>query len=171
MPTLWQKIELNMFGNKKEFNLQKLRVGFSFDLFKKRWEITEIGQYDWRMDNTSIEYTIKTSNKTAYLEVELYKGKYEVIYSEEITIEESFLIDAINSSELIFNGKLYELDETYEGDYKNLTTYDSREDLECFIFYADDDEQITIERWQDGSYEAFIGEEIKSKKIKNIKEN
>ena len=159
------------WNNSKEYHLDKLKVGFTFDLYNTNWKIKEIGQYDWRMDNSSIEYAIKSSVKEAFLEVEFNKGKYEVTYSEAISISETFLIDAVQTKQLIFNNKLYELDETYKGDYKNLTTHSSRENLECFLFYAEDDELLTIEKWGDGSYEVFLGEEIKAKKIKNIKEN
>lgn len=159
------------WNNSKEYHLDKLKVGFTFDLYNTNWKIEEIGQYDWQMDNSSIEYTIKSSGKEAFLEVEFNKGKYEVTYSETIAISETLLVDAIHSKQLIFNNKLYELDETYKGDYKNLTTHASRENLECFLFYAEDGELLTIEKWGDGSYEVFLGEEIKAKKVKNIKEN
>ncbi|MGB1043302.1 MAG: DUF4178 domain-containing protein [Tenacibaculum sp.] len=161
-----------MFWNSsKEYDLDKLKVGFTFNLYNTNWKIVEVGQYDWRMDNSSIEYTIKSSNKQAFLEVEFVKGKYEVTYSETIFIDEAFLIDAITSKQILHNNKLYELEETYKGDYKNLTTHSSRENLECFLFYAEDEELLTIEKWQDGSLAVFLGEELKAKKIKNIKEN
>ncbi len=161
-----------MFGSSsKEYDLTKLKVGYTFDLYKTNWKITEIGEYDWRMDNTSVEYTIIGDHKKAYLEVEFVKGKYEVTYSEEIAIAEAFLIDAINSNQIFHENRLYEFDEKFSGDYKNLTTHNSRENLECFLFYAENDALLTIEKWGDGSYEAFLGEELKAKKIKNIKEN
>lgn len=159
-----------MFESNRKIDLLKLREGNTFSLLKKEWTIKEIAEYDWRMDNTSVEYTITSSDTTAYLEIEFHKGKHEAIYSEKVNIEEAFLIDAINTEEIIFEGKRFELDETYQGDYKNLTTFSNRESLECYIFYAKDDEQITIEKWSDGSYEAFVGKEINPKKIKNIKQ-
>lgn len=161
-----------MFGSSsKEFDLTKLKVGYTFNLYKTNWKITEVGEYDWRMDNTSVEYTIIDDHKKAYLEVEFTKGKYEVTYSEEAEIPKAFLIDAIQSNQIFHNNILYEFDEKFSGDYKNLTTHSSRENLECFLFYAENDALLTIEKWGDGSYEAFLGEELKAKKIKNIKEN
>lgn len=161
-----------MFWNAaKKYDLDKLKVGFTFDLFKTQWKIKEVSQYDWRMDNSSIEYTIQSSSKTAFLEVEFHKGEFEISYSEAIFIEEAFLIDAIKTKQILFDNKLYELDEVYTGDYKNLTTFSSRENLECFLFYAEDEEELTIEKWADGTHEVFLGESVKAKKIKNIKEN
>ncbi|MGG6229536.1 DUF4178 domain-containing protein [Tenacibaculum sp. SDUM215027] len=167
-----EKKSSNMFWKpSKKYHLDKLKVGYTFTLHGTNWKITEVAQYDWRMDNSSIEYTIVSSSKEAFLEVELYKGDYELTYSEAISIEEAYLIDAIHTKEIIFQNKMYVLDEVYTGDYKNLTTYSSRENLECSLFYAEDEEQLTIEKWEDGSYEVFLGNELKAKKIKNIKEN
>ena len=161
-----------MFGNtSKEYNLTKLKVGFTFFLYKTNWQIKEVAQYDWRMDNASVEYTIVGDGKEAFLEVEFSKGKYEVTYSERIAISEAFLIDAIQSNQIIHDNTLFEFEEKYNGDYKNLTTHTNRESLECFLFYAEDEQLLTIEKWNDDSYESFLGEEIKAKKIKNIKEN
>ena len=96
-----------MFGNNsKEYDLTKLKVGFTFSLDKIIWKITEVAQYDWRMDNTSVEYTIVTADQKAYLEVEFHKGKYEVTYSEAIDINEAFLIDAIASNQILHDNKL-----------------------------------------------------------------
>ncbi len=171
LSTLWKRnTRIIMFGsNSNTHDLDKLKVGFTFDLYGNRWEVMEIGQYDWRMDNSSIEYTINSNGKEAYLEVEFYKGKYEVTYTEAIFIEDPILASAIETKQILFDNKLFELDETYSGDYKNLTTHSSRENLTCYLFYTDDDELLTIEKWGDGSFETFIGEELKPKKIKNIK--
>ena len=161
-----------MFGSSsRDYNLTKLKVGFTFSLYKSKWEIIEVAEYNWRMDNTSIEYTIASSGKKAYLEVEFNKGAYEVTYSEAVSINAVFLIDAIQSNEIIFENRLFEFDEKYSGDYKNLTTHNSRENLDCFLFYDENDQLLSIEKWNDGSYEAFLGEKMKAKKIKNIKEN
>ncbi|SFZ85085.1 DUF4178 domain-containing protein [Tenacibaculum maritimum] len=161
-----------MFWNSsKEYDLDKLKVGHTFTLYKKKWEIKEIGRYDWRMDNSSVEYKIVSGHQEAFLEVEFYKGVYEVTYSEAVSIEDTRLIEAICTEEIVYENKLFQLDEKYSGDYKNLTTSSPRENLECFLFYTGEEELLTIERWSDGTYEAFLGEELKAKKIKDIKEN
>jgi len=158
-----------MFGSNKEYSLDKLKEGYPFDLYSTNWKITEIGEYNWNLDNSSIEYTIESSNKKAYLEVELVKGKYEVIYSEEIKLDHTVIVQALINKEINYNSERYELEENYSGDYKNLTTFSKRENLESYLFYNKNEDLITIEKWDDDTYEAFIGEEIKPKKIKNIK--
>ena len=173
MPTLWKRnTQITMFGkDSKTPDLTKLKIGYTFRLDRVTWKITEVAQYDWTMDNTSIEYTIITGTQKAYLEVEFTKGKYEITYSEAVIISDAFLIDAITSKQIIHNNTLFEFDQKYSGDYKNLTTHSTRENLECFLFYAENEDVLTIEKWADGSYEAFLGEDIKAKKIKKIKEN
>ena len=173
MSTLWKRYTgIIMFGSSsKEYDLTKLKVGYTFSLYKEEWKIIEIGEYDWRMDNTSVEYTIISNNKKAYLEVEFHKGKYEVTFSEAITISDAILEDGIQTHQIINDNTLFEFDEKFSGDYKNLTTNTNRENLDCYVFYAENDALLIVEKWGDGSYEAFLGEEIKAKKVKNIKEN
>jgi len=161
-----------MFGNsnKENYPLHKLKLDYTLTLFKTDWKIVEVGEYNWDMDNSSIEYTLQSSDKKAYLEVEYIKGDYEVIYSKDIAIDEAFLIDAITEGTIYFEDKEYQLEETYTGQYKNPNTFTRRETLESFMFYHKDN-ILTIEKWDDGTYEAFLGKEIKVKKIKNIKAN
>lgn len=158
------------FNNKEEFRLDKLKLDYTLDLFSRNWQIIEVGEYSWDMDNSSIEYTIQSHDEIAYLEVEFLKGEYEIIYSESIHVERDFLIEAIKDGSIFFKEKLYELEETYSGSYKNPNTFTKRESLSSYMFYCKDS-ILTIEKWDDESYEAFLGEEIKSKKIKNIKTN
>lgn len=158
-----------MFGKKEPIKLDKLKIGATFNLFKARWTIIAVGEYDWRGDGRSIEYTI-SSNTTekAYLEVEFTKGEYEVYFSENIIIENSILLNAINSESIIYQANTFNLDETYKGSYKNLTNHSNWEHLESFIFYSKDNTMLTIEKWEDNILEAFYGKEVTAKKIKNI---
>lgn len=158
-----------MFGKKEPVRLDKLKIDNTFKLFKTTWTITAIGEYDWRGDGRSVEYTI-SSNATekAYLEVEFTKGDYEICFSKAINIDNALLQDAIISKNIIYLDNVFKLDETYSGSYKNLTSQSSWEHLESFIFYSEDDEMLTIEKWQDHTFEAFYGQEVSAKKIKNI---
>lgn len=156
-----------MFGNKKQHPLNKLKAGFSFSLFKKEWTILELGEYSWDTGNMSVEYTIESGTEKAFLEVEFYRGEFEVIYSETLQLGTIDLDEIIDDGYFNFEGKDYKLDETYSGSYRNMTTFTSTETLTSYQFYYKDD-CITIERWNDGSIESFIGKEIKPKKITNI---
>ncbi|AXO79444.1 DUF4178 domain-containing protein [Olleya aquimaris] len=156
-----------MFENKSQYPLNKLKVGFTFKLFKQKWTITEIAEYSWNTGNMSVEYTIENPDKKAFLEVEFYRGKFEVIYSEALTLNNINLDLIIEDGYLIFENKKYNLEETFSGSYRNMTTFTSTENLTSYQFYLKDN-CISVEKWDDGSIESFIGEEIKPKKITNI---
>lgn len=161
-----------MFGKREEYKLDKLREGFTFKLKSKVWKIIEIGEYDWSGDGRSIEYKIETENsEKGFLEVEFLKGEYEVYFSEAILLENNILKDAINTEEVVFSGYQFMLEEQYKGVYKNLTKRTGWENLSSYMFYNEKDSILTIEDWGDDKYEAFYGEEIKPKNIKNIKPN
>lgn len=159
-----------MFGNTNKHQLNKLQIGYSFTYNKQTWLIKEVGEYHWKTGEISTEYTIENNDKKAFLEVEFYKGDYELYFSERITIQDVFLKDAIQNNIIMYNGKEFELDETYQGSYKSITARSSRERLTSYVFYHDDIEMLTIEKWEDG-LEAFHGNEVKKKKIKNILDN
>ena len=156
-----------MFGNKKKYQLNKLQVGYTFKYNSQIWKIIEIGEYHWKTGEISTEYIIECNGNKAFLEVEFYKGDYELYFSEQIDINETFLLDAIENETIMYKGHEFELDETYQGSYKSITAKSSRERLTSYVFYYKS-EMVTIEKWGDDSYEVFYGEEIKKKKIKNI---
>lgn len=161
-----------MFGKREDYKLDKLREGFSFKLKKQIWKIVEIGEYDWGGDGRSIEYHIENENNDkAFLEVEYLKGDYEVYFSQAISIESYILKDAINTEETVFSGDQFVLEEQYKGAYKNLTNRTSWENLKSYMFYNKNEDILTVEDWGDDKYEAFYGEEIKVKNIKNITSN
>ena len=161
-----------MFGKKETIKLNQLKEGYSFKLKGTIWDVLELGEYDWRGDGRSIEYKIEDKNgNIAYLEVEFIKGEFEVYFSEEVFIENPLLQDAVISKSIFYLDDNFKQDEHYKGSYKNLTNHGSWENLESHIFYNSDDAMLTIEKWDDGSFESFYGEGISAKKIKNITPN
>lgn len=161
-----------MFGKKENFKLDKLKEEFTLKVNKKTWKIIEVAEYDWSGDGRSIEYIMTSeNNEEAYLEVEFLKGDYEVYFSQAVSIEGYLLKDAINTKEIVFSGTQYFLEEQYKGAYKNLTKRGSWENLKSFMFYNKNEDILTIEDWGNDKFEAFFGEEIKAKSIKNITSN
>lgn len=158
-----------MLGSTEKHQLNKLQVGYCFTYNKQIWDIIEVGEYHWKTGEIGTEYSIESNGKKAFLEVEFYKGEYELCFSEQITIQEVFLEDAIESETIMYKGKEFELDETYQGSYKSLTNRSTRERLSSYLFY-NKKKMITIEKWEN-SYEVFYGEEVKKKNIKAIKKN
>ncbi|WP_396602778.1 DUF4178 domain-containing protein [Algibacter sp. R77976] len=162
-----------MFGKKENFKLDKLKEGFTLKVKKTTWKIIEIAEYDWSGDGRSIEYimTSEDNNIEAFLEVEFLKGDYEIYFSQAVSLDFSILKDAINTSEVVFSGYQFSLEEQYKGAYKNLTNRTSWENLKSYMFYNSNEDILTIEDWGNDKFEAFFGEEIKSKNIKNITPN
>jgi len=159
-----------MFGNNDNFELNKLKVGYTFTYDKTHWTIKEVGEYNWKTGEISVEYTITDNlSRTAFLEVEIYKGEFELYFSEETVMDKNTINNALESEVLEFMGKEYELDETYEGSYKSLTERSSRERLKSHVYYHKK-KMFTIEEWNDDT-QVFYGEELKKKHIKNIKSN
>ncbi len=159
-----------MFGSRENaFKLDKLKPGYTLDLNMKAWEIVEIATYDWKADGSSIEYTLKAKDATIiYLEVEYYKGKYDVCFSKAVAIEEQLLEAAIHDKAITFKGRLFTFEDSYKGAYRNETKGSRWENLTANVFQNKKD-TITIEDWGSGDYDVFFGTRIKAKAIKNIK--
>ncbi|MEE9348546.1 MAG: DUF4178 domain-containing protein [Flavobacteriaceae bacterium] len=159
-----------MFGNNDNFEINKLKVGYTFTYNKTDWKIIEIGEYYWKTGESSTEYTIVDDlNRTAFLEVELYKGDFELYFSEETVMDKNTINEALENEELVYMSNDYELDESYEGSYKSITNKSARERLTSHVFYHKK-RMFTIEEWNEDT-QVFYGEEIKVKHIKNIKSN
>jgi hypothetical protein len=158
-----------MFGTShNKLRLDKLKENDTFKLKSEYWKVVEVGFYDWKADGESVEYLIKSkTGEEAFLEVEFYKGAYEIYFSKNIFIEAHVLEAAFNDEMLVYSAKQYELDECYTGAYKNSTKGGSWENLSIRM-YALKKEILTIECWEDATYEAFLGAQIKSKEIKDL---
>ena len=159
-----------MFGKKENFRLDKLREGFTLKLKNTVYKIIEIGEYDWNGDGRSIEYIIKSkdNNEQAFLEVEFFKGDFEIYFSKAVFVDIEILKDALKTQEIVFQGHQFFLEEHYKGAYKNLTNRASWKSLSSYMFFNNKRKNLTIEHWEDNTYEVFYGEKIKTKNIKNI---
>lgn len=159
-----------MFGKKDDIHLNNFRVGTTFKYNSTSWEVIEISDYDWGVDGKSIEYKIRSKNNSeAYLEVERYQGEYEIFYSESIHLSSDVISDGVSSKFIIYDGKEFELEETYQGSCKNQTLGGSWEKSQVYMFYAHDKTILTVERRNNTDLMAYYGSEIKEKTLKNIK--
>jgi hypothetical protein len=156
-----------MFWNKKNPDLNKLTLGTSLKTQKDTWTVTEISNYDWGVDGRSVEYLLKSNNgREAYLEVERFEGENEIYFSEVVSIERSLLEQAIENADIIFKDTNFELDEHYNGSFKNETLMTSWKPVESFLFYDLNDMMITIEVIENAKFQAFYGKEITENDIK-----
>ncbi len=166
-----------MFGKlfgKEKFSLFELGRGYFFDYNNVVWEVVEIHNYKWGVDERTTEYKLNGYGKEAYLEVEKDDG--EIICNFSVEVDKKDISPELTESdfegedilgELDYKNQSYILDSIEEGIYNNITNHES-EKLTCFTF-VDGEFFVAVEQWEDGSLEFFSGEEISPKSIKKIR--
>jgi hypothetical protein len=156
-----------MFWNKKNPDLNKLALGTGLKTQKEKWTVTEISNYDWGVDGRSVEYLLTSgSGKEAYLEVERFEGENEIYFSEVVSIERNILEQAIKDAGIIFKDINFELDEHYNGSFKNETLMTSWRPIESYLFYDLNDIMISIEVIEKTKFQAYYGKELNKNDIK-----
>jgi hypothetical protein len=156
-----------MFWNKKNPDLNKLALGTGLETQKEKWTVTEISNYDWGVDGRSVEYLLTSGGgREAYLEVERFEGENEIYFSEAVSIKRNILEEAIKNTNLIYKDTNFELDEHYNGSFKNETLMTSWRPLESYLFYDFNDMIITIEVIEKTKFQAYYGKEITENDIK-----
>lgn len=156
-----------MFWNKKNPDLNKLSIGTNLKIKKEKWTVSELSNYDWNVDGKSVEYLLRSSDgREAFLEVERFEGDNEIYFSEAVFIEDHVLKTAIKENKVLYAGNNFELDEHYNGAFKNETLMTSWRPVESYLFYDFDDMMITIEVIERTKFQAYYGQEINEKDIK-----
>lgn len=156
-----------MFWNKKNPDLHQLKVGTSLKTQKEQWTVIELTNYDWNVDGKSVEYLLRSGNgREAFLEVERFEGADEIYFSVAVALQEDILKEAIATENITFENHNFELDESYNGAFKNETLMTSWRPVESYLFYDHDDMMITIEVIEKTKYQAYYGEEITEKDLK-----
>jgi hypothetical protein len=156
-----------MFWNKKNPDLNKLRIGTILKIKKEKWTVSELSNYDWNVDGKSVEYLLRSNDgREAFLEVERFEGENEIYFSEAVKIEEQELKIAIKEKIIHYESITFEQDEYYTGAFKNETLMTSWRSVESYLFYAFNDMMITIEVIEKTKFQAYYGQEINEKDIK-----
>lgn len=156
-----------MFWNKKNPDLNKLTVGTTLKFQKEKWEVMEISNYDWNVDGKSVEYLLRSEDgREAFLEVERFEGENEIYFSEAVSIEDRLLKTALEDESMLYEGTNFELDEHYNGAFKNETLMTSWRPVESYLFYDFNDMMITIEVIEKTKFQAYYGQEITENDLK-----
>jgi hypothetical protein len=153
-----------MFWNKK-IDYENLNKGDVLEYLARNWEITNIVEYSWMPSGKSKEYTLNANGEISFLEVEKENGKLELTFTKQVDIPENVAKEAIDTKGIVYQGQEYEFEESSKGRMTNVHN-GSRERLEEFLFYSDNDNLLAITEWDDGSYEAYFGRELHEKSIK-----
>ena len=161
--------------------VRDLAVGFIFDYDLSTWEIQEEYEYDWGDEEFSREFKIYNGKDTRFLSIE-EDDELEIIISEKIKlrkIDATLYANLVSSADpkppatIQYEGKAFFMDEEAAGYFRNLN--DDEEEAEEFMSwtYYDENEEysITIEQWEETSFEASHGKLIKEYHLSNILPN
>mgnify|MGYP001352236522 CR=1 FL=1 len=168
-----KKEEPNPFGR----TVRDLDQGYIFEYDLRSWEVKKVYEYDWGHNDFTREYKISDGSETFYLNVE-EDDELELVLAKKIKIRniQSDLPTLIRENEtppdtLVYEGKEFYLDEESPGYFRELPS-DDDEDWEEFISWDYYDksgkEVITLEQWDDRSFDASYGKTIKEFEISNI---
>lgn len=163
------------YGN---MTVHDLTVGCFFDYDLTTWEVKEEYEYDWGDEEFSREFKITNGKDTRFLSID-DGDELELIVSEKIKLRSidatlySYLVsskDPKPPSKITYDGKTFFMDEEAPGLFFDLS--EDNEDGTEFISwtYYDENEaySITIEQWEETSFDASYGKVIKEYHISNL---
>ena len=172
-----------LFNRKKEpaddplnITVRDLHLGYILEYDLRTWEITAEYEYDWGDENFSKEYRLSDGKETRYLSVE-ENDQLELTWSRKIKLAQiqSDLARTIENDgrppdTLVFEGRTYYFDEESPGYFNDLG--EKNEAWEEFIVwdYYDEEDQycLSIERWDERSFDASVGKVLAGHEISNI---
>lgn len=156
-----------MFWNKSNPDLNQLPLETSLKINKEKWKVAEISTYDWSVDGKSIEYLLRSGDgREVFLEVERVDGENEIYFSEKISISRETLEQAIREEEISYEGVNFELEERYNGAFKNETLMTSWRAVGSFLFYDFNEMILTIEVVENSKFQAYYGKQLHESDIK-----
>ncbi len=170
----------DLFKKKKEeydpsnITINDLQVGFVFEYNLSTWVVKEAYEYDWGNQHFSREFKINNGQESLYLSLEnddelvISISKKAKIRSIQEDLPEYIIKNESAPSSLNYQGQKFLLDEENAGYFRTLGETEWSE-LITWDYYNEDETQIiTIEQWDEKSFEASIGNYIKAFEISNI---
>ncbi len=158
-------------------SVHDLDVGFIFDYDLETWEVKEAYEYDWGSNFFSREYKVSNGSEIKYLSVE-EDDDLELCWTEKIKlakIDEDLHDELISRQKppkkLVIDGIKYSFEDVSTGYFQNGLNRDENawEEYRCWDFEdKSGDHILSIEQWDDESFEASIGKNLKEFEISNI---
>lgn len=158
-------------------SVHDLDVGFIFEYDLETWEVKEAYEYDWGSNFFSREYKVTNGSEIKYLSVE-EDDDLELCWTEKIKltqIDEDLQDDLISNQKppkkLFVDGVKYFFDDVSTGYFQSGLKRDENawEEYRCWDFEdKSGDHILSIEQWDDESFEASIGKNLKEFEISNI---
>jgi len=158
----------------KDLVLSKLRKGYLVEYDLKTWEITGYYHNDFGDGYMTEEWELTSGREKIYLErsedddIKWTLSKKIPIGSISGNIRQYIIENDEPTSEIIYNGKSYYLDESGSG----YMTEDGDEDSTEFIYWDFIDKKnenfITIEQWDETKFETAEGFYVEEYQFSNI---
>lgn len=174
----------NLFGKKDKeepkdyanMTVKDLQAGCLFEYDLKTWQVQEEYKYDWGDHCFSQEFKISSGKETLFLQVE-DEDELELCLFQPVKIRkiDPDLPDHIIQNErppktLFYDNKKFYLDEESPGYFQNVTeNKGSWTEMISWDYYDDDEDYcLSIEQWEERSFEASYGKYIEPYEISNI---
>lgn len=168
------------FGKKAAPNVnltvRDLEMGFIFDYDLRTWEIIEVYTYDWGDEEFSREYRITDGTEARYMSIEEDDGLFLVIgdkVSAHKVVDD--LIERVQKkghppNKIEYEGIKFYFDEESAGFFhKSGQPEDQWTEMIAWDYYDEDEKyNLTIEQWDEKSFEASVGKVEEEHRISNI---
>ncbi len=171
----------NFFKKDKEpkydptnITVKDLEKGFVFEYDLRTWEVQEAYTYDWGDEFFSREYKVYDGSETRFLSVE-EDDKLELSWHEKIKlsmlsvdIEREITENSRPPKAIVFQGITFYRDEESPG-YFNSGDNDAWVEMIAWDYYDEEDEyELSIEQWEERSFEASFGKSLEEFEVSNI---
>lgn len=174
-----------LFNKKKEktepeydilnMKVSDLKKGFIFDYNMSNWIVEAEYKYDWGDEYFTTEFKVTNGIDIRYLSIDSEDNDYVSIVEKiklrqiDINLPEYIIKHNQPPKEIMYNNIKYLLEEENPGYFKD--SENKNQDWIEFLSwdYEDyDNNLITIEQWDERSFEAAIGKYVKNTEITNI---
>lgn len=151
-----------------------IKLGFIFEYDLRQWEVIEEYTYDWGDEFFSKEYKVTDGTETRFLGVE-EDDELELLWMEKLRLSalEIDLAHEISNYDrppksIVHEGKTFYREEetpgyfqvTGSGTWKEFISWDYYDKSEEFV--------LSIEQWEERSFDVSFGKTLESYEISNI---
>lgn len=160
-------------------NVKQLEQGFMFDYDMETWTVDDVYIYDWGNEYFSVEYKINNARDSYFMSVD-EDDALEIAITQKVKIRsiDENLPEYIKTNnqppgKIVYKGITLLLDGEKPGYFKPLQSPDSAwEEFISWDYYdAQNTHTLSIEQWDENSFEATFGKLVSEYSITNILPN
>ena len=158
----------------QDLSFKDLKKGDTIDYFLKSWRVEEVTEYDWGNNIFSREFKMNSGDEIIYVELDEEEDD-TVAISKDIKMSKiqkglkSYIIENDGPPKTIeFNGEKYTLSEENLGQCYEPGSSDFTELVNWTFTDEDEENFISLDRWDETDIEASAGEYAKIIEFSNI---